>query len=282
MTTSEMIDGARPAVQIRRRYPHPIDRVWRGLTESRNLQVWFPGEIDLRPEAGSVVRYGPGDEGRVEVAEPPARLAFTWGDDLLEFELIADGDATDLVLTHHFDDRAGAASFATGWEQCLAALTDVLEHRDPPQSEGHHEARHEELVERFALDRPAISRTSSGWHARFERQLICSADVAWDLFFGGSAAPAVGEEFRPFAAPEVVLGTVTECEPPRRFAFTTAEGEPGDEVRLGLGEGTGHGARLVLEVAGADEAELESAVDQWGNGAIGHVVEEAARLAGIG
>jgi uncharacterized protein YndB with AHSA1/START domain len=281
MSNPEIIDGARTAIRIRRRYPHPIDRVWRALTEADSLRTWFPTEVSITAEVGAVVSYGSAGEGRVEVADAPTRLAFTWGDDLLDFELVADGDATELVLTHHFDDRAGAASFATGWEQCLAAVADVLADRRPAEVADRGEARHEELVTHFALDRPVIDRTETGWRVLFERQLICEAGVAWDLFFGGSPAPAVGEEFRPFAAPAAVLGTVTECEPPAQFSFTTAATEPGDVVRLTLGQGTGHGARLILEVTGTDEAEIEAAVDQWGAGAIGHVVREAARLAAV-
>jgi uncharacterized protein YndB with AHSA1/START domain len=281
--------GPRPAVRIERRYDHPIDRVWRAVTTSTNLALWFPSEVefDLRP--GGEVRYGVAEGeltyGRVLEVDPPRRLVFTWDTDRLEFELRPDVDGTLFVLTHVFDDRAGAASFATGWEQCLAGLSDVLA-GVPVATSGRGIDRHEELVARFGLDQPEVTRAAAGWRARFERQLTCSGELAWDLFFGidpdtgeQRRAPAVGEEFRPYAAPDVLLGIVTEVDAPRVFAFNVVPGVPGDEVRLRLGDGTGHGARLFLDVHGNKDDELDAAIDLWGGGAIAHVAREAARLA---
>src|SRR5690606_36046480 len=113
-----------------------------------------------------------------------------------------------------------------------------------------------------------------------ERQLICTAEAAWDLAVGPSAL-AVGERFRSPVAPEVVLGTVSEVEPPRALALTTAPGRPGDAVRLTLGEGTGHGARLMLEVSGTDPDERDDAVPAWGADVLARIVREVARLAGV-
>ncbi|MCC3761809.1 SRPBCC domain-containing protein [Glycomyces sp. TRM65418] len=284
-----LTDRERPAIRVERRYEHPIDRVWRAVTAAEHLAQWFPAaaEIDLRP--GGPVRFDGFEDdaasGRVLEVDPPRYLSFTWGDDRLEFELHERDGRTDFVLTHHFDDRAGAASFATGWETCLAGLGEVLAGAEPGEP-GRSVERHEELVARFRLDRPEVTRGGTGWHVRFERQLTCPAETAWDLFFGSDPAggerrraPAVGEEFRARETPEVVLGTVTEVDAPRTFAFKVADGEPGDAVRLRLGEGTGHGARLFLEVRGGEEAELDRAVDRWGAGAVAHVAREAARLA---
>lgn len=281
MTDPEFIDSpTRPAIRMIRRYPHPIDRVWQAISTPENLRHWFPSEAEIDLVQGGIVRFGFGGDGQVQVIEPPHRLAFTWEEDLLDFELIAENGYTVLTLTHHCGDRAGAASFASGWEQCFVALSAVLADQEPP-APSRFEARHEQLVTRFGLDRPVVTNTDEGWLVRFERQLICAEDVAWKLFFGGKSAPDVGEEFHPFAAPDVVLGTVTEHEEGKVFAFSTADSEPGDAVRLTLAEGTGHGVRLVLEVSGTDPAEVDAAIDQWGGGALGYIVAEAARLAGI-
>jgi uncharacterized protein YndB with AHSA1/START domain len=49
--TYETIDG-RPAVRFERRYPHPVERVWRAVTEPAELEHWFPTsvEVELRPD----------------------------------------------------------------------------------------------------------------------------------------------------------------------------------------------------------------------------------------
>lgn len=284
MNDPELInDRARPAIRVERYYDHPIDRVWRAVTEPASLAQWFPFEAEFELRPGGRARFG-GDEGMVgEVlaVDPPRHLAFTWEGDSFEFDLREEAGGTRFVLTHGFDDRAGAASFATGWEKCMDGLGEVLGGRKPGETDRGIE-RHEELVARFGIDRPQLERTAEGWRARFERQLTCPAQTAWDLFLGtgeGRSAPGVGEEFRAPEAPEVLLGTVTEADEPNTFALAVAKEEPGDELRLRLGEGTGHGARLFLEVSGSDPNELDAAVQQWGEGAIAHVAREGARLA---
>ncbi|MFH5211353.1 SRPBCC domain-containing protein [Antrihabitans sp. NCIMB 15449] len=283
MNTEFLDSPTQPSIRLTRTYDHPVDRVWRAITTSDNLKHWIPCDVEIELEPDGVVRFGFGGGGRVRAIEPPHRLVFTWEDDVLDFQLVSSAVGTVFTLTHHFGDRAGAASFATGWEQCFAALEAVLADREPDSATADRcDERHEELVTRFGLDQPQVTYADDGWRVRFERQLICSAEVAWKLFFGGADAPAVGEQFRAFAAPDVVLGTVTEIDPPRSFSFSTGVDEPGEDVQLTLGEGTGHGARLVLEVAGTDPADIDAAIDQWGGGALAHIVREAARLLQVG
>lgn len=284
------LDG-RPTVRVHRSYPHPIERVWRAVTAPEHLGQWLPSpvELDLRP--GGQVRFaasegGAGAAGEVEVVEAPRRLAFTWGEDGLLFELTPDGDGTAFALTHSSDDRFGAPSSATGWELCLTGLRSVLAGEPLPAAEWG-VARHEELVHEFGLDRPEVSEADGGWTVRVERQLTCPAEVAWALRFGKDmetgaqrTAPAVGEPLAPDMAPDVPIGTMTEMVVHRVLAFDVAPtGGPGDHVRVELGEGTGHGARVVLTVTGSDPAEREAAAQMWGTGAIGHLAACAAEWA---
>lgn len=284
------VDG-RPTVRVERRYPHPVEKVWRAVTTPEHLGAWFPSPVEVELRAGGAMTFPAfaGDasaSGTVEVVEPPRLLTFTWGADRMTFELTPDGGGTLFELTHIFDDRAGAASFATGWESCLSGLRHVLADEPlPPPDRG--VRRHEELVHEFGLDRPAVTESEGRWTVRYERQLTCPAQVAWDLWFGidqttgeQRPAPAVGEPLTPYHAPDLVIGTMTASEEPHLLAFdVSATGGPGDHVRVELGEGTGHGARVVLTVTGADPAELDAAVEQWGGGAVGHLAREAARWA---
>lgn len=284
------LDG-RPTVRVERDYPHPIEKVWRAVTAPEHLGQWFPSpvEVDLRP--GGEMRFGasgggPGAAGVVEAVDPPRRLAFTWGADRLTFELSPSGGGTTFVLTHAFDDRFGAASFATGWDLCLAGLRRVLASEPPPPPD-RGIARHEELVHQFGLDRPEVTESEGRWTVRMERQLTCPAEVAWDLWFGKDRdtgeqrrAPAVGEDLTPYMAPDVVVGTMTEVDLHRVLAFdVTPAGGPGDHVRVELADGTGHGVRVILTVTGTDPAERDAAAEMWGVRAVGHLAACAAAWA---
>jgi uncharacterized protein YndB with AHSA1/START domain len=284
------VDG-RPTVRVERRYPHPVEKVWRAVTDPEHLGAWFPSPVEVDLRAGGEMRFAAfageaAASGTVEAVEAPHRLAFTWGSDRMTFDLAPDGDGTRLELTHTFDDRAGAASFATGWETCLGGLRHVLaEEPVPPAGRG--VERHEELVHEFGLDRPEVTEAGDSWTMRYERQLTCPAQVAWDLWFGEDQttgeqrpAPAVGEPLTPYMAPDVVIGTMTDVDEPHLLAFDVAPtGGPGEHVRLELTAGTGHGARVVLTVTGSDPSELDAATQQWGTGAVGHLASESARWA---
>lgn len=286
-----LTDGDRPTVRVERAFPHPIEKVWRAVTMPEHLGQWFPSEVELDLRPGGAMRFpdleGDGAAtGRVDEVDPPRRLSFTWGDDRLTFDLSPTAQGTAFVLSHTFDDRAGAASFAGGWEQCLAGLRSVLadEPLPPPDRVT---ARHEQLVERFGLARPEVAEADGAWTVRVERQLTCPAEVAWDLWFGTDQqtgeqrrAPGVGEPLTPYMAPDVVVGTMTEVAEHEVLAFDVSEvGGPGDHVRLELREGTGHGARAVLTVTGTDPTERDEAVGVWVEGAIGHLAASAAAWA---
>ena len=181
------IDG-RPAVRVERHYPHPIEKVWRAVTTPEHLDRWFPSPVELELRPGGAIRFGAfegdaGAAGTVEAVDAPRRLTFTWGKRLADVRAGARRDGTTFALTHTFDDRYGAPSFATGWDRCLAGLRSVLADEPLPLPD-RGIARHEELVHEFGLDRPEVTESDGRWTVRVERQLTCPAEVAWDLWFG--------------------------------------------------------------------------------------------------
>jgi uncharacterized protein YndB with AHSA1/START domain len=261
------IDG-RPSVRLQRRLAHPVDKVWRALTESDHLSAWFPCpvRIDARPGGCMVFDMGdaavPADASRGQVLQldPPRLLEFSWADDWLRFELSPDGTGTLLVLTHAFEDRAGAASFATGWDICLRALAHVLAGESiPPPVAG--VERHEGLVHRFGLDAPIVTETDGGWTVRFERQLTCPAEVAWSLCQG------------------LAIGRITETDGSAALAFEPPADTPGAHVRVELVSGTGHGARMLLTVSGVSADLRDTAIQRWGSDGVERVAAHAAAWA---
>ena len=125
--TYETIDG-KPAVRFERVYPHPVEHVWRSVTEPGELAGWFPTtvEVDLR-EGGAMAFAFPGEEmepmdGSVVELDPPRRFAFLWGSELLRFDLAAEGGGCRLTLTHVISNADEAARNAAGWHVCLDLL----------------------------------------------------------------------------------------------------------------------------------------------------------------
>jgi uncharacterized protein YndB with AHSA1/START domain len=118
--TLNTVDG-RPALSFERRLAHPVERVWRAVSDPEELAHWFVSPVEWTPEAGQTFEaYG--QSGEVLDVEPPRLLAWIWGGELFRFELRPDGDGCLLVFNHVFDDRALGAQHAAGWEMYLGRL----------------------------------------------------------------------------------------------------------------------------------------------------------------
>ncbi|MEV6156116.1 SRPBCC family protein [Nonomuraea sp. NPDC052129] len=125
------IDG-RPAVRFQRTYPHPIERVWRAVTEPGELTHWFPQNVTMDAREGGKIEFS-GDPhmdsitGTILVWDPPRCFAFTWGGDELRLELAPDGaGGCTFTLVNVIQAQDAAARNAAGWAVCLAELDKVV------------------------------------------------------------------------------------------------------------------------------------------------------------
>jgi uncharacterized protein YndB with AHSA1/START domain len=181
MSSDTFEPGAeRSVIRLERRYPHPPARVWRAVTTPEHLAAWFPSKVtvDLRVDGRLTFTDDPNTadtKGRVTDLDPPRLFAFTWEDDHLRFELEPDGDGTVLRLVHTFGDTYGAASFASGWDSCLADLGAALDGREPEHRRPGAED-HERYLRRFGLDDGTVEPAGAAWQVRFERQLTTPED----------------------------------------------------------------------------------------------------------
>lgn len=130
----------RPALRFERRLAHPVEVVWRAITESEELEHWFPSRVEvdeLKPGAELTFRFEEmpleGEpltmSGRVTEYQPPRLFAFRWGEDHLRFELEpvpGSEDACLLRLTVLLDEREKAARDGAGWHVCLDRLEAQL------------------------------------------------------------------------------------------------------------------------------------------------------------
>ena len=125
-----------PRLRFTRRLAHPVETVWRAITEPEHLEAWFPDTIEVdRWEAGAPLRFD-GFDGEVLAVEPQSLLEFRWGTDTIRIELAADGDGTTLTLLDTFDELGKAARDGAGWHVCLDQLEHELDGTSPPWSAG--------------------------------------------------------------------------------------------------------------------------------------------------
>ncbi len=150
----EQVDG-QPVVRFERTFPHPAPRVWDAITDPVRLSHWFPTTVEfdeLHPGSAITFRFAgdryPPMEGVFGEVSPPRRLSFTWGDDLLTFELEeCDGGATcRLAFSVTLDTADKAARDAAGWDDCLDILGNVIAGaaRERPWKSGLWQTRYDE------------------------------------------------------------------------------------------------------------------------------------------
>lgn len=146
-------------VRFERLLPGPIDRIWSYLTDSNKRAGWLAagvmecrlgGKLELtfrnseltdndgRPPAKYAAQAKESRQtGRVTICRSPTLLSYTWGEPSgahseVSFELTAQGDQVQLVLTHRrLGTREEIISVAAGWHTHLGILSDRLNGRAP-------------------------------------------------------------------------------------------------------------------------------------------------------
>ncbi len=137
--------GGQHVLRFERWYPHPVERVWRAVTAPDEMAQWFPSAVEgdravgaaltfadeaqrqAAIEAGEPTRVeGPMFTGRVTVWDPPTVFSFTWGGELLRYELTPDGDGTRFVFTQVLSHPSLSARNGAGWHACLDALDALV------------------------------------------------------------------------------------------------------------------------------------------------------------
>jgi uncharacterized protein YndB with AHSA1/START domain len=146
----------RPALRFERRIAHPIEDVWRAVTDPEELAHWFPAAVTIDElRAGAPLRFAfPGDafppsDGEITDCEPPRRFAFDWGEEHLSFELEPIAEGTRLRFTHVLSARDQAARDAAGWHICLDKLEERLQGGDPEAPGTEQTPEHKLLYEEY-------------------------------------------------------------------------------------------------------------------------------------
>ncbi|MBO0852612.1 MAG: SRPBCC family protein [Nocardia sp.] len=126
-------EGGRWALVFTREFPQGREAIWAALTNPDELSQWAPytadralttvGPVTLIMADGDTRHEQP---GRITAADRPKLLEFTWGPDVLRWELTDNGSGTHLRLTHRLSERPRAAMMAAGWHICLDVAAFLL------------------------------------------------------------------------------------------------------------------------------------------------------------
>ena len=128
-------------------YNAPIDKVWKAITDSKQMKQWYFDIPGFKPEVGHEFQFtGEGHNGekyvhvcKVMEVIPPRKLGYTWtykgipGSSYVTFELFVVDDKTRLKLTHRGVGSFGTdnpdfarSSFNQGWAEIIGKLLKVF------------------------------------------------------------------------------------------------------------------------------------------------------------
>jgi uncharacterized protein YndB with AHSA1/START domain len=138
------------ALQLRRTFAAPRERVFRAWTDAREFALWFHPtaeyttvitrldvkvggnySLEMHHKSGNVHKLS----GTYQQIKPPEKLAFTWRRDtdppghetLVSLDFVDLGNATEIVLSHgQFPDAETRDKHNQGWLGCLDQLQTYL------------------------------------------------------------------------------------------------------------------------------------------------------------
>lgn len=133
------LDGAgQPVVAFDRRYAAAPADLWDAVTDPDRLARWFaPVEGDLVEGGTFTMRFDDGDIPSCRIVRCDAPRAFSWEwpqdeqSSLVEVQILPDGAASRLRLTHTRLTVSGATGYGAGWDIYLRHLGDHLAGREP-------------------------------------------------------------------------------------------------------------------------------------------------------
>jgi uncharacterized protein YndB with AHSA1/START domain len=146
-------------IRIERKSRHPVERVWRAITQSKEVSAWmgYPTQIDLRPGGEFTVDFNathPGEvlDGVIARVEPLRRLQYVWGSSVVEWLIDPDGDGSRYAFVHSglaLRDVPDEEGLAAGWHDFLEGLEGHLEGMTRDLEAG--KRRWEELKPRYRV-----------------------------------------------------------------------------------------------------------------------------------
>ena len=115
---------------------HPPEKVWAVLTDPDQLRAWAPFDAsrDLSTPGDATLSMVNADGSRADDAQAtviradrPTLLEYTWGDDVLRWELVGTDAGTRLTLRHTLVEHELLSKVAAGWHICLVVADRFMD-----------------------------------------------------------------------------------------------------------------------------------------------------------
>lgn len=128
-------EGGRSTLVFVRLLRHPPTAVWAALTDPEQLRQWAPFDPGRSLETTGPATFRMIDDPSTEETYPanvlrsvaPSLLEYTWGEDLLLWELEPQGTGTRLTLRHTVESPDWLPRVAAGWHVCLVVAERLLD-----------------------------------------------------------------------------------------------------------------------------------------------------------
>jgi uncharacterized protein YndB with AHSA1/START domain len=122
-------------VTYERHFEHPLQNVWNMLTDNNNLALWFDELRVVELSQGGYLNFNMGDgtfiKMEITAYQKYAILEFTWGEDLVRFELSEEEKGCKLVLIEELTKiTEHTPKDLAGWHVCLDVIDLLLNQRE--------------------------------------------------------------------------------------------------------------------------------------------------------
>ncbi|MFT4416443.1 SRPBCC family protein [Fredinandcohnia humi] len=134
-----------------RHYRHSVEEVWSMLTDNDKLPLWFSElRVDNLREGGHILfdmQDGTFEEMTITDLQIGSVLEYTWGDDIVRFELFPEKDGCQLLLIETITKLTShTPRDLAGWHVCLDVIGALLDGRPIPSRKEEWEKWYQQYV----------------------------------------------------------------------------------------------------------------------------------------
>jgi uncharacterized protein YndB with AHSA1/START domain len=109
-----------------------VEQVWSMLTENENVKKWFPelSIVDLQKGGQILFDFQNGTYEKFKILDVKlgSALEFTWGEDVVRFELYTEADGCTLVMNEKIKHISNhTPRDLAGWHVCIEVIKALVE-----------------------------------------------------------------------------------------------------------------------------------------------------------